>query len=64
MLKVLGQSLLRYRVTLQCDLYFSSALCEAVVLSQELLPLVLPQLGRGEVQVNVLLAPEELLAPE
>ena len=35
------------------DLDLGAALRDAVVLGEELLPLVLPQLGRGHVQVHV-----------
>ena len=35
------------------DLYLCPALGEAVVLREELLPLVFPQRGGGQVQVNV-----------
>ena len=45
------------------DLYLCPALGEAVVLREELLPLVFPQRGGGQVQVNVLSAPQKLLAP-
>ena len=44
------------------NLNLSSPLRQAVVLGQELLPLMLPQLGRGHVQVDVLSAPHELVA--
>ena len=45
------------------DLYPGPALRQAVVLGEELLPLVLPQLGRRHVQVDVVPRPQELLAP-
>ena len=50
-------------VGLSSDLYLGSPLGEAVVLGEELLPLVFPQGGGGQVQVDVLPAPQELLAP-
>ena len=45
------------------DLYLCSALGEAVVLGEELLPLVFPQRGGRQVQVDVFSAPQKLLAP-
>ena len=48
---------------LAADLYLGSTLGEAVVLGEELFPLVFPQRGGRKVQVDVLPAPQELLAP-
>ena len=60
--RFLGQTLL-LAVWLTSDLYLGSPLGEAVVLREELLPLVFPQRGGGQVQVDVLSAPQKLLAP-
>ena len=46
------------------NLNFRSPLRQAVVLRQELLPLMLPKLGRGHVQVYMLPAAEELVTSE
>ena len=50
-------------VGLSSDLYLGSPLGEAVVLGEELFPLVFPQGGRRQVQVDVFSAPQKLLAP-
>ena len=50
-------------VWLTSDLYLGSPLGEAVVLREELLPLVFPQRGGRQVQVDVFAAPQKLLAP-
>ena len=58
----LGQEVLAPPAALVVLLDLGPALDDGVVLGQELLPLVLPQLGRGNVQVNVVPAPEKLVA--
>lgn len=58
----LGQELLAPPAALVVLLDLGPALDDGVVLGQELLPLVLPQLGRGNVQVNMVPAPEKLVA--
>ena len=58
----LGQEVLAPPAALVVLLDLGPALDDGVVLGQELLPLVLPQLGRGNVQVNMVPAPEKLVA--
>ena len=58
----LGQELFAPPAALVVLLDLGPALDDGVVLGQELLPLVLPQLGRGNVQVNMVPAPEKLVA--
>ena len=45
-------------------LNLSSSLYDAVVLSQELFPLMFPQLGRSNIQVNVFSASQKLFTSE
>ena len=58
----LGQEVLALPAALVVLLDLGPSLDDGVVLGQELLPLVLPQLGRGNVQVNMVPAPEKLVA--
>ena len=60
----LRQELLAPPAALVVLLDLGPALDDGVILGQELFPLVLPQLGRGDVQVNVVPTPEKLIASE
>jgi hypothetical protein len=60
----LGESVVLYEKLFLLYLYLGSTLGEGVILREELLPLVLPQLGRGTVQVQVLPHLDVLLAPD
>ena len=60
----LGQEVLTPPAALVVLLDLGPALDDGVVLGQELLPLVLPELGRGNVQVNMVTTPEKLITSE
>ena len=60
----LGQEVLTPPAALVVLLYLGPALDDGVILGQELLPLMFPELGRGNVQVNMVTTPEKLITSE